>query len=399
MELTKEQKDALAAEMKTAVSTEVKDYSKGEIEKISTLIRDKFKALQDGAINKVEFQTFHTKTLARLDEIETKMNRLPVDQGGDKADVIEAAENKALDTWLRKGVVSIEEQKVLKVSDDTAAGYLVSPQITKDLLKTIIEYSNIRGIARIRPTSKTEVWVRKRTGTFAARHVGEVEPKTETTGLTYGMEKIPNHEMYADVIVSNQELEDSDFNLEAQIGLEAGEQFGVLEGSDFVVGTGINMSEGFMVNAEVLAAEILGVTAGAVGIADVLAIFFGLKEPYVKNATWVMRRATLAAIAILQDTANHYVWLPGLNASMPDTILGRPITFSPDMAAVGSLTRPIAFGDFRMGYTIVDRLQNSIIRDPYSQKLNGAVEFTVRKRVGGQVVQSEAIKVMKCLTT
>ena len=399
MELTKEQTDAIAADVKTAISVEIKDESKGKIIEIQKAIADKFEELKKGALTKADFQTFHDKANTRLDEIETKMNRPPIEIPGAEDKDKGTAEGKALDHWLRKGVVTIEEQKVLKVSDDTAAGYLVSPEITTDLLKTLVEYSNIRRIARVRPTSKTEIWVRKRTGTFTARHVGETAARTETEGLTYGLEKIPNHEIYADVIISNQELEDSDFNLDAQISLEAGEQFGVLEGTDFVSGDGVNKSEGFMVNADVLAGEVIGVVAGDIGIADILLTFFSLKEPYVNNATWVMRRATLAKIAVFQDAANHYIWLPGIGGSMPDTILGRPVLFSPDMPAVGSLTRPIAFGDFRIGYTVVDRLQMSILRDPYSQKLSGAVEFTVRKRVGGQVVQAEAIKVLKCLTT
>ena len=399
MPLEKQEKLDLIEEVKSAIAVEIKTESKDKVTEIQTAIVDKFEELKDGSITKADFQTFHEKANTRLDEIETKMNRLPVEAPGIENKDEKSEESKALDHWLRKGEVTIEESKVLRVSDDTAAGYLVSPEITNDLLKTLIEFSNIRSIARIRPTSKNEVWIRKRTGTFAARHVGQTETKTETTGLTYGMEKVPNHEIYADVIISNQELEDSDFNLDAQIALEAGEQFGVLEGTDFVSGDGVNKSAGFVVDAAIVAAEVLGVVAGDIGLADILLTYFTLKEPYINNATWVMRRATLAKIAVFQDTANHYIWLPGLGGTMPDTILGRPVLFSPDMPAVGSLTRPIAFGDFRIGYTIVDRLQMSILRDPYSQKLSGAVEFTVRKRVGGQVVQAEAIKVLKCLTT
>lgn len=399
MPLEKKEKEDLIEEVKTAIGVEIKEETKTKIDEINTAIADKFAELKKGKTTEPEFMEYKKKADARLDEIETKMNRLPVEIPKAEAGKEKCAEDKALDLWMRKGIVGPEETKVLKIADDTAGGYLASPQITNELLKTLVEFSNVRSIARVRPTSNVEIWVRKRTGTFAARHVGETETKTETTGLTYGMEKIPNHELYADVIISNQELEDSDFNLEAEIALEAGEQFGVAEGADFVKGDGVNKAEGFLSNAAVIAAAIDGDTMGDLSVTDILNLYYGLKEPYVANATWLMRRATVQKVVLFKDAANHYIWMPSLVTKMPQTILGRPILECPDMPAVADNAYAAAFGNFRIGYTISDRLQISILRDPYSKKMQGAVEFTVRKRVGGQVVQAEAIKILKILVT
>ena len=60
------------------------------------------------------------------------------------------------------------------------------------------------------------------------------------------------------------------------------------------------------------------------------------------------------------------------------------------MPDVATDTLPIAFGDFRRGYTIVDRNAGVFLRDPYSAK--PYVLFYTTKRVGGMVVNSEAIK-------
>lgn len=395
MDLTPEEKKALMDEFVDKAKADFAKETKADIEKINKLIVEKFEALKEGKTTETEFMEYKTKADARLDELETKMNRPPIETPGAGNKEEESAENKALDMWMRKGVVGPEEEKVLRISDDTGAGYLASPEISNELLKTLIEFSNIRSIARVRPTSNVEIWVRKRTGTFAARHVGETETKTETEGLGYGMEKIPNHELYADVIISNQELEDSDFNLEAEISLEAGEQFGVAEGKDFVSGDAVNKAEGFLSNAEVIAAKIAGVTTSDLGVADILNLYYGLKEAYASNATWLMRRATVQKVVLFKDDANHYIWMPSLVTAMPQTILGRPILECPDMPAVADNAYAAAFGNFRMGYTISDRSQISILRDPYSKKMQGAVEFTVRKRVGGQVVQAEAIKILQ----
>jgi HK97 family phage major capsid protein len=395
MDLIPEEKKALMDEFIEKAKVSFAKETKADVDKINKLIVDKFEELKKGNITESDFMEFKTKADTRLDELETKMNRPPIETPGTGAPEEESAENKALDIWMRKGLVGPEEEKVLRISDDTGAGYLASPEISGELLKTIVEFSNIRSIARVRPTSNVEIWVRKRTGTFAAKHVGETETKTETTGLAYGMEKIPNHELYADVIVSNQELEDSDFNLQAEIAMEAGEQFGVAEGTDFVSGDGVNKAEGFLANKEVIAGKIAGDTSGDLSVTDILNTYYGLKEAYALNATWLMRRATVQKVVLFKDSANHYIWMPSLVTAMPQTILGRPILECPDMPAVASNAYAVAFGNFRMGYTISDRLQISILRDPYSKKMQGAVEFTVRKRVGGQVVQSEAIKILK----
>lgn len=360
---------------------------------VITELRTKFEEQQAGILTKADFAVTERKIWDRLDAIDLRLSRPLTFELGTKKEY--SPEHKAFMSWARKGIVTPEETKVMKVSDDTAGGYGASPELTDEILKTIIEFSNIRSIARIRTTSKGEVWVRKRAGTFAASHVGETGTKSETTGYKLGLEKVPNHELFADVIISNQELEDSDFNMEQEFALEYGEQFGVTEGTDFVLGNSVNKAEGFLTNAEIIAAKIAGDTAGDLSVTDILNLYYGAKEAYTKNGTWVMRRATVQKVVLFKDAANHYIWMPSLAVSMPLTILGRPILECPDMPAVAASAYAVAFGDFRMGYVIVDRKPISILRDPYSQKLSGAVEFTARKRVGGQVVQSEAIKILQ----
>ncbi len=50
----------------------------------------------------------------------------------------------------------------------------------------------------------------------------------------------------------------------------------------------------------------------------------------------------------------------------------------------------IVIGNFKAGYKIVDRSGINIIRDPYTEK--PFVKFYAVKRVGGDVVNQEAIK-------
>jgi HK97 family phage major capsid protein len=117
-----------------------------------------------------------------------------------------------------------------------------------------------------------------------------------------------------------------------------------------------------------------------------------LKTDYHANAKWYMRRATIAEARKLKGTTNdHYLWQPGLNGGTPASILGFPIVEAPDMAALGSVTKPIAFGDFRSHYTVVDRIDMQVQRDDITQAATGAVRFWFRRRVGGQAVLQEAM--------
>ena len=80
-----------------------------------------------------------------------------------------------------------------------------------------------------------------------------------------------------------------------------------------------------------------------------------------------------------------------LDGRMANTILGHPYVEATDMPNVGSGTFPIIFGDFQRGYLIVDRVALAVLRDPFTQATTGNVRYIARRRVGGQVVQAEAL--------
>ena len=241
----------------------------------------------------------------------------------------------------------------------------------------------------------------KRTGTFAATRVGELAARTETTGYTTGQVEIHCDEMYAEVRISQQMIEDSLFNIEAEMGLEFAEQFAIKEGTEFVSGTGVNgQAEGFLTNADILSQDSGAATtiADADGQANgLITLFYSkLKTAYARNATWTLNRATLGSVRKLKSTDKQYIWLPGVAGRVPNTILGSPYVECPDMPNEGAGTYPIAVGDFNAGYRIVDRVLLSVLRDPYTQSGSGQILFRARKRVGGAVVKAEAIAKLKC---
>ena len=127
-----------------------------------------------------------------------------------------------------------------------------------------------------------------------------------------------------------------------------------------------------------------------------IALWHAVKTAYAIRGVWLLNRNTLAAVRRLKDADKNYVWQPGLAEGQPNTILGSPYVEVPDMPNEGAGATPIAFGDFRRGYTIVDRIALSVLRDPFTQATAGNVRFIARRRVGGQVVLAEAIAKLIC---
>ena len=357
----------------------------------------------DGKNTQKEWSEKMQRQQDRLDAIEIKLARPTVPSPESKAVAQPSAKKEAWIKACRYGVEALtpEEKQAMvfgeakSLSSGQGMEFLAPPEFVNEIIKSVSVYSQIRAVARVRTSSGKSVKVPKRTGVFAATWTGKTATRTETTGLKYGMEDIPNHELYALVDVPFEDLEDSAFNFESEIQMEAGEQFGVAEGTSFVTGNGVNEAEGFAVNSVMQTNAVVSGDASLLKGNGLIDLFYQLKDAYAQNGTWAMRRSTIGAVRKLQDQAGNYLWQPGLGGDIPNLLMGRPYIECPDMPAVAANAYAVAFGDFRRGYVIVDRIQIVTIRDPFSQAGSGLVRFHMRKRVGGQVVNTEAIKLQK----
>ncbi len=320
-------------------------------------------------------------------------------------------EAKAYFEYLRHGTrdepkpgaqaLSREEMKALTVGADPTAGYLAPVEFAREVIKAEVEFSPLRTVARVRQTSRRALQIPKRTGTFGAVWTAESATRSETAGLSYGLEEFPTHELYALVDVSEQMMEDSEFSLEEELSQEFSEQFAVTEGAAFVAGDGAGKPEGLLQHTGV--AETVSGSAGSIADAQgqangLIDLYHGLKTAYALRGVWLLNRATLAEVRKLKDGQDNYVWQPGLASGVPNTILGQPYVEVPDMPDVAAAAYPVVFGDLRRGYTIVDRVNLSVLRDPFTQATSGNVRFIARRRVGGQVVLAEAIRKLKVST-
>jgi HK97 family phage major capsid protein len=346
----------------------------------------------------------------KLAEFETMMARLPGLKKGAGGDGLEW--KARANDWIRAVVAahtlgvpnlaqdqrkSIEdvmsEYKALNVSNDTAGGYLAPIDYVREIIKAVVEMSPARALVNTRNTAMKSVHLPKRTGTFSAVWVAEQGTKSETSGLAYGLEELPLHEIYALVDISNQMLEDAAFDMESELRMEASEQFAVAEGLAIVSGSGVGKPQGVLTNSSV--SETNSGNATLITADGLLDLFYGIKTAYARNATWGMNRSTISAIRKLKDGDGNYLWMPGIANGVPNTINGATYVELPDMPSIAAGTYPVVFGDWRRAYTLIDRISMEFLRDPYTQATSGNVRFIFRRRQGGQVVLAEAIRKLK----
>jgi HK97 family phage major capsid protein len=386
-----------------------------EPEEIKRLLEEQKKAWEDAKsymataeaeVKKYGAESVETKSALdkinkRLDDLETKLNRVPDGNTEKEENESRELERKAYDHFLRAGEARLapEERKALVASDDTRGGYLAPMEQVNAIIRFSVEHSPLRELASVRTTSQRGVSIPKKLGVTAAAWVSEVgsRPDGQNT-FGFGREEIVCHEMSAVVDISNQDLEDTSYNLEAELNQDAGEQFGVCEATAFVNGSGVGKPFGFLDSSQ--GCEVIkSGTNGGFDCDDLIDLMLALKEPYWNNAVWLFRRSTLSIIRKFKANG-EYIWAPALDRSatatvgIVPTILGHPYRLCPDMPAVGTGALAVAIGDFKQGYQIVDRLSISVLRDPYTQATSGMVRFVFRKRVGGKVVLPEAIKVL-----
>jgi len=311
----------------------------------------------------------------------------------------------ALEVFLRKDEVRMAdtERKALSVGSDPEGGYVVYPDMSGQIVQKVFETSPMRAYASIQTISTDAL-----EGIFDLNEasfgwVEETESRSETNTPDIGRWRIPVHEMYAFPFATQKLLDDAAIDMENWLSMKVADKFARAEADAFVNGSGVGQPRGFLTYSdgttlpgtiEQFDTGVNGAYAAAPDGGDVLIdALYGLKAPYRANATWFMNRATTKLTRKLKDSDGAYLWSPGIAAGQPATLLGYPVAAFEDMPdpATGSLS--VAVGDMRAAYQIVDRIGIRVLRDALTNKPYIGL-YTV-KRVGGDVVNFEAVKLVK----
>lgn len=308
---------------------------------------------------------------------------------------------QAFCNYLRKGedagLMSLEH-KALSVSSDKDGGYLVTPTMSEYLAKTVYEVSPMRQLARVETISSDALEIIEDRDEATSGWTSETGSISETDSPEVGRRSIPLHELYAQPKATQKLVDDSAIDVEQWLADKIAESFSRKENSSFINGDGVGKPRGILSYAAGTdwgqIEQISSTSAGNVTADGLMMAFYSLKESYASRASFLMHRNSLQQVRLLKETATgQYLWTPGLAAGQADTILGVPVYSAVDMPTPTTDGLAVAVGDFRAAYQVVDREGVRILRDPFTEK--PFVKFYSTKRVGGDVINFEAIKLLK----
>ena len=377
-----------------------------------------FRASNDDRLNAIERKGADPLLEEKVDRIETalcaaerRMERAFSDSRrpslGSAAIVAPVADERkaAFDGYLRTGVAAGLELKGLSEGVNTAGGYVVTNDLERLIDRRLAQSSPMREIATVRTIGSGVFAKPVSTAGVTASWAAETAARTETTAPTLDLLSFPAADLYAAPAATQALLDDSQVNLDQWLADEVNDAFAGQETSAFVAGDGSGKPKGFLSYTQVADAsqawgQIGYVATGVSGAfpasnpADkLLDLIYAPRAVFRPNGRFVMNRRTLAAVRKFKDVNGDYILQPGTQPGQTPSIFGYPVTEIETMPDIGAASTPIAFGDFRAGYLIVDRAGVRVLRDPYSAK--PYVLFYTLKRVGGGVQNFDAIKLLK----
>ncbi|MEM6576987.1 MAG: phage major capsid protein [Pseudomonadota bacterium] len=360
-----------------------------------------------------DFRGFRADIQQRLQQQEDKMSMMERKSAGLKRPVlapvaeIDAPHQKAFDMYLRSGdddaLRGLQlEGKALNTAVAADGGYLVDPETSATIMSVLNSAASIRSVANVVQVESTSFDVlidHTDVGHGWATETGTI---AESDTPILDRIAIPLHELSALPKASQRLLDDSAFDVEAWLAGRIADKFARAEAAAFISGDGVDKPTGFLtyttVSNDTWSWGNLGYVAtgadGAFSDADaIIDLTYALGARYRANGSFVMNSKTAGAVRKLKDADGRFLWSDGLAAGEPALLMGYPVVIAEDMPDIGTDAYAIAFGDFTAGYTVAERPDMRILRDPFSAKPH--VLFYATTRVGGDVSYFAAIKLLK----
>jgi HK97 family phage major capsid protein len=323
--------------------------------------------------------------------------------------LVEPSEHKkAFDSYVRKGEahgLSALEAKAMSVGSGTDGGYLVPSQTEAEITRLLSKASPLRGIADVRQSSTTLYKKPFATAGAATGWIGETAARPQTNSPTLAELQFPAMELYAMPAATQALLDDSIVNLDEWLAREVETVFAEQETDAFINGDGVTKPKGFLNYTKVAQSSWVWGSTGYIptGVAGAFAatnptdklvdVIYALKAGYRQNGRWMLNRTTQAQIRKFKDSQGNYLWQPAATPDGNASLLSFPVVESEYMPDIATDSHAVAFGDFKRGYLIVDRVGVRVLRDPYSTK--PYILFYTTKRVGGGIQDFDAIKTLK----
>lgn len=354
-----------------------------------------------------EVETLNGK-LSELDELksalEEELKQVKRPAGGPQSKA--ASEHKtAFIGFMRKGKddgLRELERKALQVGVDEDGGYAVPEELDRTILNLLKDEVVMRQEATTITVGGANYKKLVNLGGTASGWVGETDARPETDASKLGQIEPFMGEIYGNPQATQTMLDDAFFNVEDWINSELAIEFAEQEEIAFTSGNGTKKPKGFLAYASTLDPDktrafgtlqhILSGAAAGVTADAIVKLVYTLRKVHRNGAKFMMNNNSLFAIRILKDSEGNYLWRPGLELGQPSSLAGYGVAENEQMPDIAADAKAIAFGNFKRGYTIVDRIGTRILRDPYTK--NHSLVSTP-PNAPGMLVDSQAIKLLQ----
>jgi len=340
-----------------------------------------------------------------LKDIEKESNRKNLNNN-DQEDQAITDHAKAFKKFIVKGVdlgLKDLEMKALNVTTDADGGFAVPEQLDRNILQIMKDESPMRQVCTVQPIGGVDYKKLVDIGGAASGWVDEDDGRTLTASPQLAQLTPFMGEIYANPAATQTMLDDAFFNAESWLAGSVAEKFAEAEGTSFISGNGTKQPKGILVYTSATTADAsrtfgqlqhkVAASATAITSDELIDIVYLLRRKYRNGASFMMNGATVAAVRKMKDGNGNYLWQPSVQAGQPATVHGYNLVENEDMPDIATGDVAVMFGNFKKGYLILDRMGIRTLRDPYTNK--PYVQFYSTKRVGGMLLDSLAIKLLK----
>lgn len=387
-----------------------------EIQGLLKQLREKYEDFQKNVISKADFEQIEEKINNRIDALETALNRPAA--GG--VDVKDGTKARAFFEYVRKGKAEMpSDLKAALVANDDTSGVLIPAELESEIQMALPNITVMRNLCTVMPVNSDRL--RRRSLTNVTVGWGKLEASDTAdlgdfeSSVTAGDAYIHVENLNGLIKLGEDLLADSDVMLESILRDAFANAMAEAEDAAFVMGEGHSAGEpeGIVAAKDAtnnpIVPRVETLSPGEITVDDLIELEYKVPAKYKKNAAFIMSSATEKLIRKLKAqgldsagsiTSNIPLWEPSIQSGRPATLMGYPVynnDFLPaPVVTVGGADKDvIIFGNFKLGYVILDRAGMSVQRLTELYAEQDLVGLKVKKRVGGGIVRPDAMAVLR----
>ena len=338
-------------------------------------------------------------------QLEAELKQLARPGNSGDVDKLGQEHKAAFGAFIRKGNddgLADLERKAMNTETPGEGGYAVPTELDKELIELARQGVVMRQECRVITVGTPAYSKLVNLAGTASGWVGETTERPATGTPHFQSVKPTWGEIYANPQATQAMLDDSFFNVESWLATEVDSELNEQEEAGFSYGDGTNKPKGLFAYATEAKADKdrafgklqhLQAAGASLTADDLIRLVYALRKPYRSGAKWMMNGMSVMGVRMLKDTEGNYLWRPGLELDAPSILLGYGVAENEEMPDIAASVLPVAFGNFKRAYTILDRMGSRVLRDPFTNK--PYVGFYTTKRVGGMLENDQAVKMLK----